>query len=53
MSEPITPIAEVRRRVEDLVLSGVDQPEAIHCVALALHMSVERVVECLEQETHQ
>ena len=51
MSEPITSIEDVRRRVLDLVQAGLDHAEAVHCVAVALHMSVERVEEIIEEQT--
>jgi hypothetical protein len=50
MADPILPLPEVRRRVTDLVDMGTPIDQAMHIVAVDLHMSFERVQEICEQE---
>jgi hypothetical protein len=50
MADPILSLLEVRRRVADLVSTGVPIDQAMHIVAVSLHMSFERVQEICEQE---
>jgi hypothetical protein len=50
MAEPILSLIEVRRRVTDLVDMGTPIGQAMHIVAVDLHMSFERVQEICEQE---
>jgi hypothetical protein len=51
MADPILSLIEVRRRVANLVDAGFPIDQAMHIVAVSLHMSFERVQEiCEEQE---
>lgn len=52
MSEPIVTVDEVRRQVLQLMQDGIDHDDAVHSVAVALHLSTERVEEifCADAE---